>query len=162
MRYLLALLILSVSATVASADNCDNLVDRMTTAVPGLHFDGRAHTTVGLDAFNLHHVDARQVVVFCGPKLLTFNVYFQNGFPPPGYYELVGQMATASMKVSDDKVANIARECARRARMAKDDEAAIEGGGISVHCGSAGGAIHIIVVKKSVASERVATAKAEE
>jgi hypothetical protein len=146
-RYLLATLILSAGATVASADNCDILMDRLTTAVPGLQLDGRVHTTAGFDAFNMHNVNAHQVVVYCGPKLLKLNVDFQNGFPPPAYFELVGQMVTASMKVSDEPAANIARQCARRARISNDDEAKIEAAGIKVVCGWIGGATQITVVK---------------
>jgi hypothetical protein len=146
-RCLLVALILSAAATAARADNCDNLVDRLTTEVPRLQSDGRVHATNEFDAFNLHHANALQVVVFCGPKFLTIDVNSQNGFPPPAYYELVGQMATASMKVSDNMAANIARECARRARMSKDDEAAIEGGGIKVKCWTIGGALQTFVNK---------------
>jgi hypothetical protein len=64
---------LILAASPAGADDCDVLVDRLVTAVPGLKLDRRVRVSDYFDNFILQNQNApEQIIVTCGPKFLFF------------------------------------------------------------------------------------------
>jgi hypothetical protein len=131
--------------TTSSPDECDNLIDRVVTAVPRLKFERRVHSTEVLDTFDLKYADRHEVEIVCEPHRLSINVDWPDGFPPPAYFTLVSQMVSVAMKEPEDVVRATAMKFKKQAFIEKDEDATIKSNGLSFECISAGGGTQITV-----------------
>ena len=117
------------------------------TAVPGLKSEQRLHVSDYFDNFMLQPRNAsEQVIVTCGPKELALNVDWHDGFPPSDYYDLVGHVVSAGVKVPDDVARTAASKCTKQAFNDKYKAAVVISNGISFECSSYGGGAQITII----------------
>ena len=120
----------------AQANECDALVAQLLAGVPGLTFTSTSHMAgaPNFDVAYLKHPQASQIALSCGPRQPSLSIDWRGGSPPPGYFQLIGLLASIVTGVPVAAINSGAIECQRQALAAAYEMSGFDLAGVRFAC----------------------------